>query len=74
MEKTELKMRPTTDIERNVCEYLNDLRESGETNMFGARPYVEEEFGLSKPEAGRILSLWMKNFNDKGNYENVKED
>ena len=24
--------------------YLDDLRESGVTNMFGARPYLEAEF------------------------------
>lgn len=42
-------------------EFLDNLRESGETNMFGARPYLMEEFGLDKHEAGKILSEWMKN-------------
>jgi hypothetical protein len=36
--------------------YLDDLRASGVTNMFGARPYVEEEFGLSKAEATKVLT------------------
>jgi len=30
--------------------YLNDLRDSGVTNMFGASPYLQEEFGLSRYE------------------------
>jgi hypothetical protein len=71
METTQ-STRPTTELEKNVCEYLNDLRESGVTNMFGAAPYVEDEFGLNKGEARRILSLWMANFNPEGNYQTVK--
>jgi hypothetical protein len=42
--------------------YLDALRESGVTNMFGARSYVEEEFGLSKAAAGKVLSAWMRTF------------
>jgi len=45
-----------------VFEYLNDLRESGETNMFGARPYLMEEFGFDKNEAADWLQYWMKEF------------
>lgn len=44
--------------------FLDELRESGETNMFGARPYIQEEFGLDKKEAGEILSEWMRTFKD----------
>lgn len=40
--------------------YLNRLRESGETNMFGASPYLRMEFGLDKREASKILSDWMQ--------------
>ncbi len=41
-------------------EYLDDLRESGEINMFGARPYIMKKFGVSQSEASDILSDWMK--------------
>jgi len=34
--------------------YLNDLRDSGVTNMFGASPYLQEEFGLSRYENGQM--------------------
>ena len=37
-------------------EYLDDLRESGVTNMFGAGQYLEEEFGLDKGYARTVLS------------------
>ena len=47
-----------------VFSYLDDLKESGVTNMFGARPYVEEEFGFSKVKSGHLLSKWMRTFED----------
>lgn len=40
-------------------EYLDDLRESAMTNMFGAGPYLQSAFGLSKSEAQDILFQWM---------------
>ena len=43
-------------------EYLDELRESGVTNMYGAGSYVEEEFALSKQEARHILKYWMDSF------------
>lgn len=44
---------------KEMFNYLNDLRESGQTNMFGAGIYLQEEFGLGKREAREILSKWM---------------
>ena len=43
--------------------YLENLRKSGVTNMFGATPYLMEEFNLDKKEATKILSDWMHNYN-----------
>lgn len=48
--------------------YLEDLRQSGVTNMFGAAPYLAAEFGLEKREARKILSSWMENY-DPADYE-----
>ena len=44
--------------------YLDELRESGETNMFGAGSYIEDEFALSRQEARHILTYWMKTFGE----------
>ena len=30
--------------------------------MFGASPYVEDEFGVTRADAGTILSYWMESF------------
>lgn len=42
--------------------YLDALRESGITNMFGAGEYLVEEFGLSREQARQVLLYWMKTF------------
>lgn len=46
-------------------EYLDDLRESGVTNMFGAGRYLEDEFDIERKTASGILSYWMKTFSDR---------
>ena len=45
---------------RAEFQFLNRLRESGETNMYGASPYVQCAFDLTKREASVILVEWMK--------------
>lgn len=42
--------------------YLDDLRESGITNMFGAVPYIMGVFPVTEMKAGKLLSEWMKTF------------
>jgi hypothetical protein len=54
--------RPTFVTDYHM-KFLDDLRESGETNMFGARPYLMKEFpDLSKQQAAEVLSFWMATF------------
>jgi hypothetical protein len=43
-------------------QYLDALRESGVTNMYGAGAYLQDRFDLSKVEARDILTAWMKQF------------
>jgi hypothetical protein len=42
--------------------FLDALRDSGVTNMFGAVPYLIQTFGLSREKAVPVLSAWMKTF------------
>lgn len=47
-------------------EYLDELRESGEINMFGARPYLLLAFpDLSENEAAKVLTYWMYTFSER---------
>jgi len=43
-------------------EFLDELRISGDTNMYGAAPYLQREFDIPRDEARVILSYWMKSF------------
>jgi len=43
-------------------QFLDELRDSGETNMFGATAYVMEEFGLTRYTATEVVNTWMKEF------------
>jgi hypothetical protein len=42
--------------------FLDELRRSGVTNMFGARPYIEAMYAVDKETASLILSYWMRTF------------
>lgn len=55
------------DPNRKYFDYLDRLRESGETNMWGAVPYLQREFpelGFDKAHAREIHSAWMKSFQE----------
>ena len=43
--------------------YLEWLRRSGQTNMYGTVPYLMEEFWLDEEEAKKVLIDWMEKYN-----------
>ena len=47
---------------KEYFEYLETLRKSGVTNMFGAGPYLQQEFGLTRQDARDILVKWMESY------------
>lgn len=49
-------------IEDKHLNYLDAVRDSGVTNMFGATSYVQTRFGLPKDKARDILVYWMETF------------
>lgn len=55
----EAKTLPT---QHEVNIFLDVLRSSGATNMFGAASYIQEEFGVSKYQAKDFLLEWMNTF------------
>lgn len=44
--------------------YLENLRISGVTNMYGAAPYLTAVFDIDKYEARTILSDWMNRYDE----------
>lgn len=54
-------------------EYLDILRESGQTNMFAARSFLINEFPeLEEHEAKEILIYWMRTFSERHKREDQK--
>lgn len=48
-------------------QFLDELRESGETNMYAAPQYLQWEFGLDKAEARLVFQEWAKSFEEAQN-------
>lgn len=59
---TDERLDPTQD---EVNGYLDDLRESGVTNMFGALPYLMENFDITAQEASTLLAEWMRTYGER---------
>lgn len=53
-------MRPTTL--GKYFAYLDRLRESGVTNMYGAGPYLEAAYGISREKSTPVVRMWMQTF------------
>jgi hypothetical protein len=51
--------KPTKE---KIHEYLIELRDSGEVNMWGAAPYLQARFGMSSKEAEEALLDWIESF------------
>ena len=53
-------------LKKEHLEYLDDLRNRGVVNMFGAANYLQAAFkGLKNKDARKILSYWIKTFSDR---------
>lgn len=55
------KTKPACVLESHLL-FLDRLRESGVTNMYGAVPWLEEAFRMKRKDAVTILSYWMRTF------------
>jgi len=50
--------------EQKYYDFLEDLRQSGDTNMYGAASYLIAAFGMKLDRAVSILSDWMEGHDD----------
>lgn len=58
-------METYISMQEEVNDYLDALRDSGAINMFGAVPYVIDEFNVSKYEARDLVKNWMQTFAER---------
>ena len=54
--------------QKTVNQFLDDLRESGKTNMYEATPYIQKKFNITKYEANRFLIKWMETFKERNEH------
>lgn len=65
--RTETEVRATREAQTakklaEVFAYLDELRESGVTNMYGAAPYLMRDMGRTREQSAAELVMWMKTF------------
>jgi hypothetical protein len=53
---------PLFDNLDEMLVYLDDLRESGITNMYGATAWLTKEYGLNRRDAKSVLTHWMTTY------------
>ena len=51
--------------------FLEKLRQSGVTNMYGASPFLAKKFNLTREDANAILVEWMQSY-ERENYKHIK--
>ena len=52
------------ELKQEIFRFLDNLRDSGIINMYGAAEYVES-YGLSKLEAQDIHKEWIRTFSER---------
>lgn len=57
-----MNRKTTKRVPQKYLVYLDSLRESGVTNMYGSSIYVERAFNVSRDRAEEIVAYWMQTF------------
>lgn len=60
-------MKHTTE---EINEFLTLLRDMGSINMWGAVPYLEDRFDMTRNEAKAALFAWMEECRKGANHVN----
>ncbi len=53
------------ETEQKHLLYLDRLRESGDVNMYGSTPYLQQEFDIPRKDAKRIVKEWLSTYTDR---------
>jgi len=62
-------MKDTTQdslpTQETVNLFLDDLRDSGITNMYSAGTFIQNSFDVTKYDANRFLIKWMETYGER---------
>ena len=64
-QQRELESQLPEGVEEEHLVYLDNLRESGVTNMWGAGAYLQSRFAVKRKDATTILMYWMESFEER---------
>ena len=53
------------NIQRETFKYLDDLKDSGVVNMFGATDHIINHFGYTREQSKQLLMEWMGSHKSK---------
>jgi hypothetical protein len=59
----EIKVKDDTFDVEEFFWVLDNIRESGKMNMFGAPKWLEENMDLTKEQAKQVFMAWSETFN-----------
>ncbi len=59
-------------VVKDMHTFLDALRDSGVTNMFGAATDKQKEFGIDQKSAREVLANWMQSFSENLEYKGRK--
>ena len=62
--RTKVEVYTNMKLTDEHYDYLMWLRDSGETNMWGAAPYLQREFDIPYAEAKDLLIEWINLFEE----------
>jgi hypothetical protein len=65
VERARVGEKENSGMDCIMFDYLDALRESGVTNMYGARPYLMDEFNLTRKHATFVLTTWMQTYSQR---------
>lgn len=51
--------------QEDVNVFLDSVRKAGAVNMFGAAPFIVEQYGVTKHQAKDMLLVWMDTFSER---------
>ena len=57
----------SAENKEEIFEYLEELRQSGIVNMYGAGAFLEDDFDLNKSRASQLLLEWFDFKRDERN-------
>ncbi len=49
----------------SILFFLDGIRDSGITNMFGAAPYIQDVYDIDRKLSRDLLGFWMNTFGDR---------